>query len=99
LKVLFGRRALQELREIFDHIAAQDLVTAQAVEDEIFQQCDRIGLFPRASPAIRTPGVRRCPMSKYPFTIFYRLNEQREAVTIIAIVRSTRLRNLERVPR
>ena len=99
MKVLYGRRALREIREIFDFVATQDTVTAQSIEDEIFRQCERIGMFPRSNPMIRTPGIRRCPLVKYPFTIFYRLNEKQHEVTIIAVVQSSRVRNLNSVPK
>ena len=99
MKVLFGRRALSEIREIYDRVVTQDAATARNIEDAIFRQCDMIGLFPRSSPPIRTPGVRRCPLAKYPFTIFYRFNDKRREVTIIAVVRGSRVRNLSSVPR
>jgi plasmid stabilization system protein ParE len=99
MKVLFSRRSLSEIREIFDHVAAHDPATARNIEDEIFRQCDLIGQFPRSSPRINTPGVRRRPLVKYPFTIFYRVSETRQEVTILAIIRGSRVRSLGRVPR
>ena len=99
MKVMFGRRALREIRQIYDHIVVQDFMTARRVEDGIFMQCDTIGLFPYSNPPIRTRGVRRCPIVKYGLTIFYRVDEMRAEVTILAVVRSSRVRNIDSMPR
>ena len=99
MRLLFGRRALREIGEIYDYIFAQDTSIAQRVEDEIFKQCDTIGVFPRSNPPIRTRGVRRCPMVKYRLTIFYRVDDKRDEVTILAVVRGSRVKSIGSIPR
>ena len=54
---------------------------------------------PRANPKTRVPFVRRCPLRRYRYTIFYSYTPGLRDIEIIRVVHSARVRNLDRVPK
>ena len=99
MRVVYGRRAQSDIAEIFDHITQQDTATALAVEADIRKACDGLGQFPYANPATDIAHVYRMPLPRRGYTVFYRVSAKQSLVEIIRIMRSSRLRNLQRLPR
>jgi plasmid stabilization system protein ParE len=99
MKVVYSRRALRDLEAIFDHIAQQDRSTALAVESDIRLACAGLGKFPYANVATDLAHVYRMPIPARSFTVFYRVKAAKSVVEIVRVVRSSRVKNLGRVPR
>lgn len=99
MKVVFARRALSDLMEIFDYIAAQDVGTAVSVEADIRRACEDLAHFPYANPATDIANVYRMPIPTRGYTVFYRVRRRDAVVEIARIVRSARIRALGRIPR
>jgi plasmid stabilization system protein ParE len=94
MKVVFAERARRDIGEIFDVIAAHDPRAAQRVEDAIRRACEWLGDFPRAAAATDEPNVRRFPLVRYPYTIYYRFHATRGRVEIARVIHAARIRNL-----
>jgi plasmid stabilization system protein ParE len=98
MKVVYGRRAQTDIAAIFDYISQQDLKAALAVESEIRRACSGLGQFPYANVATDLAHVYRMPIPKFGFTVFYRVRAEKSLVEIVRVVRSSRVKNLGRVP-
>ena len=97
MRVIFAERARRDIGEIYDNIAQHNPVAAQNVEDAIRAACERLAEFPHASAATDEPNVRRMPLVRYPFTIFYRVDAARELVEVARVIHAARVRNLGRM--
>ena len=71
---------------------------AQRVETLIRSKCEGLAYFPLASEATDEPNVRRLPLVRYPYTIFYRIDAARNLVEIARVIHSARIKNLRRLP-
>jgi plasmid stabilization system protein ParE len=60
--------------------------------------CEGLGDFPFASALTGEPNVRRVPLVRFPYTIFYRIDSLRDVVEIARILHGARVRNLGRIP-
>lgn len=98
MKVVYAERARQDMAAIYDYIALRNGRAAQAVEDAIRTTCEALADFPFAAPATDEPNVRRAPLVRYPYTIFYRVNVEREHVEIARVIHSARVKNLGKSP-
>lgn len=54
---------------------------------------------PRANPQTRVAFVRRCPLKRYRYTIFYRFTPGLPEIEVLRVVHSARVRSLYRVPK
>lgn len=98
MKVVYSERARQDIAAIYDYIAPRSSRAAQAVEDTIRATCEALADFPFAAPATDEPNVRRVPLVRYPYTIFYRVNAEREHVEIARIIHSAQVKDLGTLP-
>jgi toxin ParE1/3/4 len=98
MRLVFAERARLDIAEIYDHIAPHDPVAAQLVEDAIRALCETLRRFPFASAATDEPGVRRAPLVRYPYTVFFRIDPDRKRVEIARVVHGARIRSLRRMP-
>ena len=99
MKVSYARRAQADIQEIFDHVQNQDPVTAKLIVGEFKARCEALADNPFLNPATDVRDVRRMPLTRYPFTIFYKIKIKERQIFILRMVRSLRVRNLGRVPR
>lgn len=74
MKVRYSKLALAELDAILSDLDAKNPAAAQRLEDRIRQVSERIGRFPQGFQEVaERPGVRRVPLVRYPFLIFYKI--------------------------
>ncbi|MEZ5844826.1 MAG: type II toxin-antitoxin system RelE/ParE family toxin [Hyphomicrobiaceae bacterium] len=98
MKVVYAERARQDIADIYTSIARHDVQAAQRVEDRIRQVCEGLAEFPYASAATDEPGVRRVPLVRYPYTVFYRVDDARQRVEIARVLHGARVTDLGHVP-
>lgn len=98
MKVVYAERARQDIDDIYASIAPHSQVSAQRVEDLIRATCEGLADFPFAFAATDEPGVRRVPLVRYPYTVFYRVDAARAVVEIARVIHSARVRDLGRLP-
>lgn len=98
MRVVYAERAMRDIGEIYDTVATHDPRAAQRVENAIRNACERLADFPYAAPATDEPNVRRLPIVRYPYTIFYRLNPGRDLVEIARVLHGARVGDLGSMP-
>ena len=97
-RIVYAERAQRDIGAIYDRIARHDTAAAQRVEDLIRANCERLQDFPMASASTDEPNVRRMPLVRHPYTIFYRVDRIEQIVEIARVVHGARVRNLGIVP-
>jgi plasmid stabilization system protein ParE len=98
MKVVYAERARQDIAAIHDAIASQSPAAAKRVESLIRSQCERLAEFPYAAPETDVPDVRRLPLVRYPYAIFYRVNAARGRIEIARVIHSARIWDLGKAP-
>jgi plasmid stabilization system protein ParE len=98
MKLVYAGRARRDIADIYAAIAANNPAAAQRVEDAIRVACERLRDFPLASVATDEPNVRRAPLVRYPYTIFYRVDVPRDLVEIARVIHAARVTDLDRMP-
>lgn len=98
MKVVFAVRARQDIADIYDSIAVHSPPSAQRVEDAIRACCEGLADFPFASAGTDEPHVRRVPLVRYPYAVFFRVDETRQLVEIARVIHSARVTDLGRIP-
>lgn len=98
MNVVFSQRAIEDIDLIYLAIAAANPRAAQQVEDMIRVTCERLTDFPFASAATDEPGVRRIPLVRYPYTIFFRVNEAHGVIEIARVLHAARVKSLTQLP-
>jgi plasmid stabilization system protein ParE len=78
--------------------APHNPAAAQRVEDVIRITCEGLGDFPYAAAATDEPNVRRVPLVRFPYTVFYRVDSIRDVVKIARVVHGARVRDLDKIP-
>lgn len=99
MKVVYTPRAKQDLEEIYENgVASWGSRVAKRVERRIFIQCTSLSRTPEVGVLTDYADVRRLPIVRYPFTIFYRIAREDDRVEILRVVHSRSIQNLSRVP-
>ena len=98
MRVVFARRAQIDIAAIYDWIATRSPGSAQRVEDAIRAECERIALFPYASMPTDETDVRRVPLVRYRYTIYFRVSDEHDRVEIARVIHGARIKNLSRLP-
>ena len=89
MKVRFSKRALAELDFILADLAQKNPNAAQHFETRISAITQRIGQFPLGFQEVaERPGVRRVPLLRYPYLMFYKVLA--DEVIVVRIVHGSR---------
>lgn len=89
MKVRYSSLALAELDAILSDLAAKNPTAAQRFENRIHQIGDRIGRFPQGFQEVaERPGVRRVPLVRYPYLVFYKVFA--DEVIVLRVVHGAR---------
>jgi plasmid stabilization system protein ParE len=82
MKLRYSRRALAELDAILSDLGSKNPAAARSLRARVFQIGERISQFPQGYQQVaERPGVRRVPMVRYPYLIFYKVLDD-EAVVL-----------------
>jgi toxin ParE1/3/4 len=98
MKVRYTPAAQNDIAHIYRIIAADRPNAAQRVEDRIKATCERLGSFSRLGATTNLEDVRRMPLVRWPYTIFYRIVAADDTVDILRVVHGARVENLDEVP-
>ena len=89
MNVVFSKLALGQLDEILSHIAQRSPQGAKRVEARFRQVVEFIAQHPQAAQEMTgRPGVRRAPLIRYPYLIYYTIDA--DEVTILRIRHAAR---------
>lgn len=98
MRLRFTAVAQSDIRSIYERIVAEDAAAAQRVEDLIRAKCERVAVFPRIGAQTDYDDVRRLPLVRWPYTIFYRIVEAENAIDVLRVVLGARVKDLNRLP-
>ena len=98
MRVVYAVRAREDINDIYDNIAPHNPAAAPRVEDMIRAVCEGLADFPFASAPTDEANVRRVPLVRFPYTIFYRVDTLRGIVEIARVLHAARVRDLGKVP-
>jgi plasmid stabilization system protein ParE len=74
MKVRYSRLAVAELDAILSDLASKNPMAARRFEERVRRVEERIGRFPEGFQEIaQRPGVRRVPLLRYPYLVFYKV--------------------------
>ena len=99
MRVRYIPRAQEDVDGIYEMIAQDNPERAQRVEAAIRTDAEMLGREPELGVATGHDDVRRWPMAKQGYAVFYRIDWDGEGIEVLRIVDSSQLRDLTRVPR
>lgn len=89
MRLVLSRLALAELDDILGYLNDRSPLAARHVEARIRRAFDHIERFPDAAERVaQRPDVRRLPLSRYPYVLYYEVGA--DTVTILRIVHGAR---------
>lgn len=90
MKVRYSTRALIQLEQIHDHIARRNPRAASTVTRRIKRSVELLADFPFMYRQTRLPEIRVLPVVRYPYLVFYTVDEAAQEVTVLRIRHSAR---------
>lgn len=89
MKVVLSALALAELDEILSYIAERSPLGARNVEARFRHAFDLIARHPQSAERVeQRPEVRRLPLVRYPYAIYYEVGS--DTVTVLRIMHGAR---------
>jgi plasmid stabilization system protein ParE len=89
MRVVLSALALAELDEILSYIAERSPLGARNVEARLRHAFDLLARHPQSAERVeQRPGVRRLPLVRYPYAIYYEVGP--DAVTVLRIMHGAR---------
>jgi toxin ParE1/3/4 len=85
MKLRFTPRAAKDLAGIADYIRARSPAAARRVRAAILHSLQNLVLFPQAGRAQTVAGVRKLVTQKYPYVVYYVVDEKSEQVVVLTI--------------
>jgi toxin ParE1/3/4 len=95
MKLRFTPRATQDLAAIADYIRAHNPAAAQQVRAAILESLQSLVLFPQVGRAQTVEGVRKLITRRYPYLVYYTVDETTEEIIILTIQHPAREREHE----
>lgn len=92
MKLHFTRRAIQDLSSIADYVYQQNPQAARRVRDSIIESLQTLVLFPRIGRQQAVKSVRKLVTRRYPYLVYYSVDETSEEIVIITIQHPARRR-------
>lgn len=84
---------MEQLDEIYSYLEDQNPRTALRVKARIRRAVERLATFPYSSRETELPGVRVLGVTRYPYLVFYSVDEHAEEVRVL------RVRHMARDPK
>ena len=85
MKVRWSETALAEIDEIFSYIHARNRSAASAVVERIEGLAALLGEFPEVGHLTDQAGVRLLSVVRYPFLIFYAIDDAANEIVILHV--------------
>jgi toxin ParE1/3/4 len=85
MKLRFTRRAIQDLSVIADFIRERNPEAALRVRNAIIESLQALALFPFIGRQQNTIGVRKLVTRRYPYLVYYTVDEASEEIVIITV--------------
>ena len=99
MKVRYTPAARADIDGIYRAIAPHNTTAAQQVEDKIRATAENLAGFPGVGVLTDVEDVRRLPLVRYPYTLFYRIAAADGAVDILRVVHAATIKDLGQLPK
>jgi toxin ParE1/3/4 len=93
MKLRFTPRATQDLAAIANYIRARSPTAAERVRAAILHSLQNLVLFPQVGRTQTVAGVRKLVTRKYPYLVYYAVDEMNEEIIILTIQHPARERD------
>lgn len=90
MKVRFTKPALAELDSIFAYIHQHNPIAAGQVVTRVREITSQLGRFPNMGQRKYKPGVRMITVRRYPYLIFYTVDNENDEVLILSVRHAAR---------
>jgi plasmid stabilization system protein ParE len=98
MKVIYARRALRDIDRILAYIHKRSPRGAHNVSLAIEHTIRLCALNPRAIGKTDEPNLYRRSVSKYRYTVFYRVLSGDAGIEVARVVHGARVKNIRKVP-
>jgi toxin ParE1/3/4 len=98
MRVRYTAQAQIDIDDIYNYIALDNPAAARRVEDYIRFAIEMLATFPRLGVATDEEDVRRMPIGRFPYTVFYRVEDQKLEVHVLRVTNAARERDPNRIP-
>jgi toxin ParE1/3/4 len=95
VKLRFTPRAVQDISDIADYIRIHSPAAAQRVRATIVESLRNLAIFPRLGRRQSVEGVRKLVTRRYPYLVYYVLDEAEQEIVILTIRHPAREREFE----
>lgn len=85
MRLRFTRQAKQDLDEIADYVREQNPRAAPRVRTAIIDALRILVLFPRIGRLQKMEGVRKFVTRRYPYLVYYTVDDTSEEIVIVTI--------------
>ena len=85
MKLRFTPRAARDLADLADYIRARNPEAAQRVRASILDTLQNLVLFPQMGRPQTAAGVRKIITRKYPYLVYYTVDDEAEEIIILTI--------------
>jgi toxin ParE1/3/4 len=92
VKLRYTSRATRDLAEIAEYLRRRNPAAARAVRDAILHSLQDLTLFPAIGRRQNVEGVRKLVTRRYPYLVYYTVDEVAEDVVILTIQHRSRSR-------
>ena len=98
MRLVYTEPARDDISAIYDYNARRSVRSARLIERRIRSACKMAADFPGSAPKTNVPNVRRSPMVRHPYTIYYRIKTDLDLVEILRVIYSPRIIDLDTPP-
>ena len=84
-RIRYLPKAVRQLDEILSYIATHNRSAAHRVAGTIRRSIERLAEFPYSSRASEVPGVRELPIVRYPYIVFYSVNDETREIHVLRV--------------
>jgi toxin ParE1/3/4 len=93
MRLRFTPQAVHDIAELADYIRAENPAAARRVRDAIYETLRNLILFPKVGRRQTTEGVRKVVTRKYPYLVYYTLDETEGEIIILNVKHPARERD------
>ena len=99
MAVTYSDHVLADLDRILKAISKRSRAGAKRVSLAIERTVELCGDYPFMFALTAKGQIRRCPVAKFRYTVYFRLDKSSGDIEIARIVHSSRVKNLKRMPK
>lgn len=85
MKVRYTQKALAQLEQVYFYIEAHDPKAAVRVKARIKRAIEHLARHPYSCRVSAHPGIRVLPIVRYPYLVFYSVDEPTQEVRILRV--------------